>query len=176
MNTNTRLIMIVIAFLAISACSSVPKATTTQTPPQEATTSNARGISTAPLHATDASSDDLAEQLQEMQKRSVYFDLNEFTIKHEFHEPIQRQADLMKAHKNTFVTLEGNADERGSSEYNLALGDRRANAVRKSLVMMGIPASRIKTVSLGEERPRLTCHEEQCWKENRRVDFMGKQD
>ncbi len=70
--------------------------------------------------------------------------------------------------------MEGNADERGSAEYNLALGDRRANAVRKNLELLGIPTAQIKTLSFGEEKPRLLCHEEKCWQENRRDDFVHK--
>jgi peptidoglycan-associated lipoprotein len=174
MKTNPA--MIVLASLLIAACASAPKVATSPSPQETATSSAAtETASTSPLTASQVSSADLAGQLQEMQKNSVYFDFGEFAVKPEYHEVIQQQAGFMKAHVNVVVTLEGNTDERGSSEYNLALGDKRANAVRKSLEMLGVPGAQIKTASFGEERPRLACHEEQCWKENRRVDFIGKQ-
>jgi peptidoglycan-associated lipoprotein len=176
MNTNTSLAIMVVASLAISACASTPKATTTSTPSQEVAANDAKDSATSALPATDVKAASLAGQLREMQKRSIYFDLDEFAIKPEYREIIVQQAELMKKNEGVIVTLEGHADERGSSEYNLALGSKRANSVRKSLEMAGVSGSRIKTNSLGEERPKLTCHEEQCWKENRRVDFVGKQD
>jgi peptidoglycan-associated lipoprotein len=173
MKTNPA--VIVLASLLIAACASAPKEASAPSPPEAATSSAAtETAATAPLTASEVSSADLAGQLHEMQKNSVYFDFGEFVVKPEYREVILRQAGFMKAHGNVVVTLEGNTDERGSSEYNLALGEKRADAVRKSLEMMGVPSGQIKTASFGEERPRLACHEEQCWKENRRVDFIGK--
>jgi peptidoglycan-associated lipoprotein len=95
-------------------------------------------------------------------------------VKPEYQDIIQKQAQFIKDHKNDVVTVEGNTDERGSSEYNLALGDKRANAVRKNLELLGVSDAQINTVSLGQTKPRLTCHEEQCWKEDRRDDFIHK--
>ena len=103
---------------------------------------------------------------------SVYFAYGSFEIRAEDSKVIQLQVAAMKAHTEMKVTLEGNTDERGSNEFNLALADTRANAVKKLLLVSGIEASRINTVSFGEEKPRLTCHEERCWMENRRVDFV----
>lgn len=177
---KTRLVMVTLATLLVSACSTAPKETTapeaastgataTQVSPQDATTSMEQPPATGSV-----SSGDLATQLQEMQNKSVYFDFDSFAIKDEYHDLVQRQAELMKAHKNVVITLEGNADERGSPEYNLALGNRRANSVRKNLELLGVPNSQIQSVSFGEEKPRLSCHDEKCWGENRRVDFSGK--
>lgn len=174
---KTNLATVVLVSLAISACSTASKVTTAETPAQEATANNVQatpGAETDTIRSAEVSSSNLTAQLDEMQKQSVYFDFGETAIKPEYNGLIQRQAEFLKAHANTIVTLEGNTDERGSSEYNLALGDRRANAVRKALEVMGVPENQIKTVSLGEEHPRQTCHEEQCWKENRRTDFVGK--
>ena len=173
---KTRLAMVALVSLAISACASTPKITTGQSTEVPASGGQVKAAGeTGPASAADVSSSNLADQLQEMQKNGVYFDFGEFVIKPEYRDLIQQRAEFMKAHANTVVTLEGNADERGSGEYNLALGDKRANAVRKSLGLLGVPDSRIRVVSMGEEHPRLTCHEEKCWKENRRVDFIGKQ-
>lgn len=114
----------------------------------------------------------LAEQQLELKNKSVYFDFDKSAVKSGYRNIIQQQANFIKSHGNDSVSVEGNCDERGSSKYNLALGERRANAVRKELETLGVSASQIKTVSFGKEKPRLTCHEEKCWKENRRVDFV----
>jgi peptidoglycan-associated lipoprotein len=171
---KTNLTIIVLTLLMLSACSSTlketstPEVATTQTTTQDTTSNNAQTGTAAKIIPSV-----LTAQLQDMQKNSVYFERDEFVIKPEYNSIIQQHAEFAKAHGVT-ITLEGNADERGSSEYNLALGNKRANAVRKSLEIMGVPANRIKSVSFGEEKPRLTCHEEKCWGENRRVDFNGR--
>lgn len=113
-----------------------------------------------------------ARTAQDLQ--SVYFDYGTSEIRPEGSKAILQQVDFMKSHAGMQVTLEGNTDERGSNEFNLALADTRANAVKKLMLVSGIEATRINTVSFGEEKPRLTCHEERCWKENRRVDFVYK--
>jgi peptidoglycan-associated lipoprotein len=174
---KTNLAVLALATLAITACSTASKVTTAEAPTQEAAATSAQATpeaETNTVRSAEVSSSDLTAQLDEMNRQSVYFDFGDTVIKPEYRELIQKQAEFLKAHANAVVTLEGNTDERGSSEYNLALGDRRANAVRHALELIGVPDSQIKTVSLGEEHPRLTCHEEQCWKENRRTDFVGK--
>lgn len=163
-----------LASLAISACSTTPKVAATEAPSQAATASSQQ-VSTATETKTDVNAGNLAVALQEMQKRGVYFDFNQSVVKPEYREGIQQRAEFLKAHGNIVVTQEGNTDERGSSEYNLSLAEKRANAVRKSLEAMGAPPGQVIAVSLGEAHPRLTCHKEKCWKENRRVDFIGKQ-
>ncbi|MGC2049508.1 MAG: peptidoglycan-associated lipoprotein Pal [Gallionella sp.] len=172
---KTSLAALALVSLMLSACASTPKATTAQESSQDKTAGNGQASSpaeTATAVPTEVVSGDLTAQLQAMQQKSVYFDFDEFIVKPEYQGVIEQQADFMKAHENFVVTLEGSADERGSGEYNLSLGSKRAYAVRKSLEVMGIPSRRIETVSLGEEKPRLACHEEQCWKENRRTDFI----
>lgn len=174
---KTNLAVMALATLAITACSTASKVMTAEAPVQESAAKNVQATpstETSTISSAEVESSNLAAQLDEMNKQSVYFDFGETVIKPEYRELIQKQAEFMKAHPNAVVTLEGNTDERGSSEYNLALGDRRANAVRDALELIGVRDSQIKTVSLGEEHPRLTCHEEQCWKENRRTDFDGK--
>lgn len=174
---KTSLAVAMFSILAITACSTASKETAVEAPTQGTSTNDVQTTpeaETNTVRSAKVSSGDLAAQLDEMQKQSVYFDFGEFVVKPEYRELIRKQAELMKANPNVIVTLQGNADERGSSEYNLALGDRRANAVRKALQVLGVSDSQIRTVSLGEEHPKLTCHEEQCWKENRRTDFVGK--
>jgi len=175
---KTSLAVLVMFSLMLTACASAPKATTTQASTKDITGSSEQtgpGAEMAIAAKSGVVSDDLAAQLQAIQQKSVYFDFDEFVIKPEYHGIIEQLADFMKTHENTTVTLEGNADERGSGEYNLSLGSKRAFAVLKYLEVIGIPGSRVETVSLGEEKPRLTCHEEKCWKENRRTDLIIKQ-
>jgi len=166
-------VILVLASLLISACASTPtpKADSAQQP--DATkTSVTSNDTTASTTGTETESGKLTAEMQELRKQSVYFDFDKFVVKPEYHDVMDKQSAFIKDHKNDVVTLEGYADERGSSEYNLALGSKRANAAKVSLKIMGASAAQIKEVSFGEEKPRLPCHEEQCWKENRRVDFV----
>lgn len=176
---NKKIALSVLSTLIISACASEP--TLTSTPEQKATQTASQSTNNNAQNNAQTGTEikplpDLTSaQLQDMQKKSVYFDRDEFIVKAEFNSLIQQQAQYAKANR-LGITLEGNTDERGSSEYNLALGNKRANAVKKSLEIMGVPSKQINTVSFGEEKPRSTCHEEKCWQENRRVDFNGKSD
>ena len=102
----------------------------------------------------------------------VFFDLDESTIRDDSRGLLQKNADWMKRWTSTRINVEGHADERGSGEYNLALGDRRANAVRTYLVGLGIGADRISVVSKGKEAPVCTESSDSCWQQNRRGHFL----
>jgi len=106
------------------------------------------------------------------QNPSIYFDYAKSVVAPDYNRAIQQEAQSIKGNKHSVVTVEGNCDERGSAEYNLGLGQRRADAVKKLLVAAGVHARQIRATSLGKEKPRATCHDESCWKENRRVDFV----
>ncbi len=103
--------------------------------------------------------------------RVLYFDFDSSEIKAEYRPVIEAHASYLAAHPDTIVTLEGHTDERGSREYNLALGERRANAVRRQLVLLGASAGQIRVVSYGEERPVAEGHDEEAWALNRRVEI-----
>jgi peptidoglycan-associated lipoprotein len=107
-----------------------------------------------------------------LSKRSVYFDFDKYDVKDEYKPMIEAHAKYVKEHGDTRVTLQGNTDERGSREYNIALGQRRAESVKKMMTVLGVADRQIETVSFGEEKPRATCHDESCWKENRRTDIV----
>jgi len=98
----------------------------------------------------------------------VFFDFDKSVIKAEGQTTLQRQAEWLKKYPNVTVTIEGHCDERGTREYNLALGERRATAVRNALVALGIPAARMKTISYGKERPAVLGSNEAAWAQNRR--------
>ncbi len=102
----------------------------------------------------------------------IYFDFDKYNIKPEFREALQKNAEWLNTNKDYRVRIEGNCDERGTNEYNMALGQRRADAAMKYLQTLGIARDRIGTASYGEEKPICTQHEESCWSKNRRDDFV----
>ena len=104
--------------------------------------------------------------------RVIYFDYDSSNIREDFQETVAAHAAYLTANPTTSVTLEGHADERGSREYNLALGERRALAVRRQLVLLGASAGQIRTVSYGEERPVVDGHDEESYALNRRVELV----
>jgi peptidoglycan-associated lipoprotein len=99
----------------------------------------------------------------------VYFDFDKYNIKPEFKDTIKANAKMLMDQAGLKVTIEGHCDERGTNEYNLALGQRRAEAVRQALVAAGVPAGQLKTISFGEERPVDPGHDEAAWAKNRRA-------
>lgn len=105
-------------------------------------------------------------------KRSVYFDFDQYQIKPEYRALVEAHAKYLKDHPRTSIRLEGNADERGSREYNLALGQKRAVAVEQAMNVLGVPNSQIETISFGKEKPKAAGHDEASWAENRRVDLV----
>jgi peptidoglycan-associated lipoprotein len=99
----------------------------------------------------------------------VFFDTDMSTIREDGRATLNRQAEWLKKYGNYQITIEGHCDERGTREYNLALGERRANAARQYLVAQGIPAARVKTISYGKERPDPVGSDEAAWARNRRA-------
>lgn len=104
--------------------------------------------------------------------RIIYFDYDSANIRGDFADTVAAHAALLAANPGISVTLEGHADERGSREYNLALGERRALAVRRQLVLLGASAGQVRSVSYGEERPAVDGHDEESYAMNRRVELV----
>ncbi len=104
-------------------------------------------------------------------KRSTHYPFDVYVVQEADKPVVQAHAKYLGERANRKVRLEGNCDERGSNEYNLGLGQRRADGVKKMLQVGGAKDSQLETVSYGEEKPQLACHEEKCWKENRRTDL-----
>jgi peptidoglycan-associated lipoprotein len=109
---------------------------------------------------------------KETTQRSVYYELDRAELKAEDRRVIEAHARYLREHPDAKIRIEGNADERGSSEYNLALGQRRAEGVARGLQAGGVHAERMEAVSFGKEKPRAQGHDEQSWSQNRRSDFV----
>jgi peptidoglycan-associated lipoprotein len=104
--------------------------------------------------------------------RIIYFEYNSDEIRSEFRSTIEAHAAYLSQNPDTTITLEGHADERGSREYNLALGESRALAVKQQMLILGASSSQIRLVSYGEERPAIDGHDEASWQQNRRVELL----
>ena len=105
-------------------------------------------------------------------QRSVYFDLNEYTVQTKYQKQLSTHASYLKANPRQKIIIQGNTDERGTAEYNLALGQRRSDAVRKSLNLMGVSDDQMEAVSFGKEKPKAEGDSEGAWAENRRADIV----
>lgn len=118
-----------------------------------------------------AAAEDLNQMFQEAVK-DAFFDYDKSDIRPDARESLQKNAVFLNAHREIHFTIEGHCDERGSEEYNIGLGDRRANAAKKYLVSLGIADDRVQTTSYGKERPFCTEHVESCYQQNRRAHFV----
>ena len=122
--------------------------------------------------ASAGSRDALADPNSPLAKRSIYFDYDSYAVRDEYRATIDAHARFLTSERNRRVIVQGNTDERGSREYNLALGQKRAEAVRRSLTAMGVPDAQVEAVSLGEEKPRTSAQDEASFAENRRADLV----
>ncbi|MFZ3064703.1 MAG: peptidoglycan-associated lipoprotein Pal [Nitrospirota bacterium] len=115
-----------------------------------------------------------AEEKKILELKDAFFDFDKSLIRDDAKAPLQNNAEFLRANKNTKIVIEGHCDERGTIEYNIALGQRRAESAKRYLVNLGIDASRISTVSYGKERPFCKEHNEDCYQSNRRAHFIVK--
>jgi len=119
---------------------------------------------------------DLASTLKDpaspLSKRNVYYDFDLYNIREEFQPIVEAHAKFLREHKDLRVRVEGNCDERGSREYNLALGQRRAHSIKRAMTLLGVSPKQIETVSFGAEKPKALGSNEEAWAENRRSDIV----
>jgi len=149
------------AVLALAACTSKPAATPDTAPPAE-TQQQAAPVQSSSI--VPGSAEDLRVNVGD----TVHFDYNKYEIMDADHAALQRQSAWLAKYPSVRVTIEGHCDERGTREYNLALGARRANAVKEYLVSLGVATGRLETISYGKERPMCTESSESCYAQNRR--------
>lgn len=149
------------------------RATGTQ---QNSSTQGGANTNTAPssdrsVQTVNVGTDPLKDPNNPLSKRSIFFDFDSFEIRAEFQSVVQVHARYLLANKNQRVLISGNTDERGSREYNLALGQKRAEAVRRALAALGVPDTQMEAVSYGEEKPRSAGGDDAAQSENRRADL-----
>ncbi len=140
-----------------------------------ATTSGAgtSGVTGTPgAGAASSATSPLRDPNNILSKRAVYFDFDSSAVKDDYRPLIEAHARWLQSHRDARVTIQGNTDERGSREYNIALGQRRADAVRQMMRVLGAQDQQIETVSFGKEKPRNPGHDEAAWAENRRADIL----
>lgn len=161
--------------LALTGCSSGVKLDESAkveersgTPTTSSTTSDSRTI--APV--TASSTDPLNDPKGVLARRSVYFDYDSFTVKDEFTPVLSAHAQYLNANRGRRIVIQGHTDERGGREYNLALGQKRAEAVRRSMSLLGVPEAQMEAVSFGKEKPKASGSDEAAWAENRRADLI----
>jgi peptidoglycan-associated lipoprotein len=144
----------------------------TATGPGGTSTSDARvTVGAAPVEAP-AENKSLSE-LFEQNVKDAYFDFNKSDVRADARDNLAKTAEFLRSYPQIRVTIEGHCDERGSTEYNIGLGERRAQAAKNYLISLGISATRMDTVSWGKERPFCSEHDESCWQQNRRAHFVA---
>ena len=164
---------IVAAAALLSACTSSPKL-------QEAPPVQEKPVTQAPpvadnreIRPVEAPAvDPLNDPKGVLANRSVYFDFDSYAVRADGKPVVENHSAYLSKHKERKVLIQGNTDERGGTEYNLALGQKRAEAVRKSMAALGVSDSQMEAVSLGKEKPKATGHDEAAWAENRRADIV----
>ena len=107
-----------------------------------------------------------------LSKRSIYFEFDSFVVVDQYKPMVEAHAKYLAGNRPAKVTLQGHTDERGSREYNIALGQKRADAVKRMLTLMGVQEVQVESISFGKEKPRREGHDEASWAENRRVDII----
>jgi peptidoglycan-associated lipoprotein len=123
------------------------------------------------VNATRSGMDPLNDPQGVLAKRSIYFDLDSYTVKDEFKPVLEAHARYLNSNKTRQIVIQGNTDERGGREYNLALGQKRAEAVRRAMTLLGVQENQLEAVSFGKEKPKAQGSDEAAWAENRRADI-----
>lgn len=169
MNKTTRILLTALLCTAAVACTKkvkeVPPATT-DTGPSTGTVTDTGPVAAGAYGPGDLDTDACLRQ------RVVYFDFDQDALRPEFQAAVACHAKYLRDRPSSRMTLEGNADERGSREYNLGLGERRGNAVSSAVQANGGSGSQVTVISYGEERPTCTDSNEDCWAKNRRVEIV----
>jgi peptidoglycan-associated lipoprotein len=171
---NVKSVAFLIASAALlSACSTPVKvaepAPVVESKPATPPAADARAV--APVQT--ASIDPLDDPKGVLANRSVFFDFDSYVVRADG-QPVVQNHSAYLAKNQRQILIQGNTDERGGAEYNLALGQKRAEAVRKSMAALGVPEARMEAVSLGKEKPKAEGHNEEAWAQNRRADIVYK--
>jgi peptidoglycan-associated lipoprotein len=164
MFSKFRMAFVVLVVGVLSACHSGVKL--------DQNAAGTQGNGANPSDVTTVNVDPLNDPNSPLAKRSIYFDFDSYAVKSDYQSLLAAHANYLKSHPQRHILIQGNTDERGTAEYNLALGQKRAEAVRRALSLLGVPDSQMEAVSLGKEKPQATGHDEDSWAQNRRADFV----
>lgn len=150
-----------------------PSAVTAAPSPATTTPQRQQGVVAQPLPPSQAGgANPLKDPNNILSKRSIFYDYDSDAVKDEFKPMLAAHARHLGANRQAKILLQGNTDDRGSREYNIALGQRRAEAAKRLLVLQGAQEAQVEAVSLGEEKPRCETASEECWAQNRRSDIL----
>jgi len=190
---GVKILISVIAFALLGACSTVKL--TDKAPPVEdrnassassggssssgsspSTSAGSSGNTSKSAGASSASSASAVDPVNDpsniLSKRSIYFDYDQYTVKEEYRSLVEAHGKFLASNPDRKVIIQGNTDERGGSEYNLALGQKRAEAVRRAMALAGARDSQMEAISFGKEKPKASGSDEAAWMENRRADIV----
>jgi len=171
---NKLLVPVLVMILVITGCNTSKSKSDkeTSTSGQTSTGAVSRGVPNQTTTGMDPLTDPNNPHYNQLQERVIYFEYDKSEIQEQYRQVIEAHAAFLMEHRERTITLEGHADERGSREYNLALGERRAKAVELQMTVLGVAPAQIRTVSYGEERPVSNGHDESAWSLNRRVEII----
>ena len=191
---GVKILISVIAFALLGACSTVKLSD--KAPPVEdrnsssassggassssgsspSTSAGSSGSTSKSAGASSASSASAVDPVNDpsniLSKRSIYFDYDQYTVKEEYRSLVEAHGKFLASNPDRKVIIQGNTDERGGSEYNLALGQKRAEAVRRAMALAGARDSQMEAISFGKEKPKASGSDESAWMENRRADIV----
>ena len=174
-----RLTLSLLAAGLLAACSSAPSTDGQGAAVEDRSSANASGVGGSGVTTVNADGrtpgaayPELKDPKNILSKRSVLFDYDSFVIKDQYRPLVEAHAKFLVSHPKVKMLIQGNTDERGSREYNLALGQKRADAVKKALGLLGVSEGQLESVSLGEEKPSCSDSGESCWAANRRGDML----
>ena len=174
-----RLTLSLLAAGLLAACSSAPSTDGQGAAVEDRSSASASGVGGSGVTTVNADGKlagaaypELKDPKNILSKRSVLFDYDSYVIKDQYRPLVEAHAKFLVSHPKVRMLIQGNTDERGSREYNLALGQKRADAVKKALGLLGVAESQLESVSLGEEKPSCTDASESCWSANRRGDML----
>lgn len=165
-NNVSKLVLALIAAALVSACSTPVKVEDKAPVADTSGATDTRGV-----EPVTGEVDPLNDPKGVLANRSVYFDFDKYDVKEEYNGMLSAHAKYLTSHSNRKIMVQGNTDERGGREYNLALGEKRAVAVTKSLSALGVAAGQMEAVSFGKEKPKAQGNDEAAWAENRRADI-----
>lgn len=169
-----KLVIPAILALLVVGCSSTPDAPEQNGAPVESRSGSGSDVATVTAGGMDARAlpPELTDPKSILSKRSIYFDYDKFDVRSEYKDLVTSHARFLAKNPQFKMLVQGNTDERGSREYNLALGQKRADAIKKMLTLLGASDAQVESVSLGEEKPKNEGQSDEAWAENRRGDML----